>query len=171
MPRTTRAALLALFASGLPGCSAPTEATKLEVTLTASPDPALPQASSGVTYVVKGDDTHPDETITYPWKTSFTVNIQETGGLAVDITAVNLKVQQASGGIVITPSGGAVEHYQFNSSASGNHVNAKGSAGVGFEVWYDLPNKGREALVTVSLGFKDDDSNSYSKSIDVKVAP
>ena len=42
---------------------------------------------------------------------------------------------------------------------------------MGFEVWYDLPNKGREALVTVTLGFKDDDNNQYSDAIAVKVAP
>ena len=58
-----------------------------------------------------------------------------------------------------------------NSSASGNRVAANGSASVGFEVWYDLPNKGREALVTVTLGFKDDDDNQYSDVIAVKVAP
>src|SRR5262249_47591657 len=125
-----------------------------------------------VFYTIVGDSTHPDRTIQYPWKTSFTVNMQETGGLALDITAVNVKVQQASGGIVITPSGGAVEHYQFNSSASGNHIAAKGSASVGFDVWYDLPNLGRECLVTVGLSFKDSASTqTYSQSIDVRVAP
>jgi hypothetical protein len=141
------------------------------VTLTSIPDPALPQGSTGITYTIKGDDTHPDEIKEYPWKTSFVVSIQETGGLAVDITAVNLQVQQASGGIVIAPSGGALERYQFNSSASGNHVDANGTASVGFEVWYDLPNRGREALVTVSLSFRDADGAGYQQSIGVKVAP
>ena len=171
MPRTVRAVLLMTLACGLGGCDAPTAATSLEVTLTASPDPATAQAASGVTYTIRGDDTHPDQIIAYPWKSSFNVNIQETGGLAVDITAVNVVVKQASGGIVITPSGGAIEYYQFNSSASGNHINAKGNAAVGFEVHYDLPNKGREALVTVTIGFVDDDSNSYTRTLGVKVAP
>jgi hypothetical protein len=97
--------------------------------------------------------------------------VQETGGKAVDITAVDANVKQASGGIVITPSGGAVEYYRFNSSATGNHINARGSAGIGFEVFYDLPNKGREALVTVSLGFKDDDDLTYTRTLGVKIAP
>lgn len=172
MSRTATAALVALLASGLTGCDAPTESTSLEVTLTASPDPAPPTASTGVTYKVPSTtDGEPDEIRTYPWRTSFVVNITETGGLAVDITAVTLKVQQASGGIVIAPSGGEVEYYRFNSSASGNRVTANGSASVGFEVWYDLPNKGREALVTVTLGFKDDDDNQFSDVIAVKVAP
>ena len=171
MRRTVRAALVLLAASGLGACDAPTSPTTLEVTLVSIPDPALPQGSTGITYTIKGDDTHPDEIKEYPWKTSFVVSIQETGGLAVDITAVTLKVQQASGGIVITPSGGEVEYYRFNSSASGNRVNANGSASVGFEVWYELPNRGREALVTVTLGFQDDDDRQYSDSIAVKVAP
>ena len=160
------------------GCSSPTSSTDtLDVNLTANPSPSSAVASQGVTYTIKGDDTHPDETRQYPWTTSFVVNIEETEGNAMEITAVNLKVQQASGGIVIAPSGGEVEHYQFNSSASGNNLPAKGHASVGFQVWYDLPNKGREALVTVSLGFKEvnegDDGviSSFQDSVDVKVAP
>lgn len=171
MRRTVRAALVLAAAYGLSACDAPTEATSLEVTLTASPDPATAVAASGVTYTIKGDDTHADQVLAYPWKTTFTVNIQETGGRAVDITAVNATVKQASGGIVITPSGGAIEYYQFNSSATGNHINARGSGAVGFEVHYDLPNKGREALVTVTLGFMDEDDNTYTRTLGVKVAP
>jgi hypothetical protein len=171
MRRPVSALLTALLAAAFTGCDAPTESTSLEVNLTASPDPAQPTASTGVTYKVEGQDDEPDEIRAYPWKTSFVVTIQETGGLAVDITAVTLKVQQASGGIVIAPSGGEVEYFKFNSSASGNRVTANGSASVGFEVWYDLPNEGREALVTVTLGFKDDDDRTYSDAIAVKVAP
>ena len=86
-------------------------------------------------------------------------------------------MQQAAGGIVIAPSGGEVEHYQFNSSASGNLLPANGHASVGFQVWYDLPNKGREALVTVTLGFQEVDEGSdgvqdtFQSTVDVKVAP
>lgn len=165
-----RGALVALAAVLIGGCDAPTESTSLEVELTASPDPATAELSSGVTYTVtNSDDT--TSTYEYPWKTSFVLTIRETGGLAVAVTAVNLKVQQASGGIVITPSGGEVEHYQFNSSASGNRVGALGTATIGFEVWYALPNKGREALITVGLSFRDDDSRTYSDTAEVKVAP
>jgi hypothetical protein len=163
--------LAAALAAALGACDAPTSSSTLDVTLTNTPDPAVAAAASGVTYTIKGDDTHPDQVVAYPWRTTFTVNIQESGGKAVDITAVNLNVKQASGGIVITPSGGATEYYQFNSSATGNHISAHGSAGVGFEVYYDLPNKGREALVTVTLGFMDADSNTYSRTLGVKVAP
>jgi hypothetical protein len=165
------ALVLTAAALGLSACDAPSEPSSLEVTLTANPDPAVASAASGVFYTIKGDDTHPDQVVAYPWRTTFTVNVQETGGRAVDITAVDANVKQASGGIVITPSGGAVEYYQFNSSATGNHINARGSAAIGFEVYYDLPNKGREALITVSLGFKDDDDLTYTRTLGVKVAP
>jgi hypothetical protein len=152
-------------------CQSPTTATAIDVTLSAAPDPAPAVQSSGVTYTV----TNADSTVStydYDWKTTFTVTVKEEGGKAVDITAVDLRIQQASGGIVITPSGGDKEYYRFNSSASGNHVNAKGTATIGFDVWYDLPNKGREALVTVSLSFKDPDAGSTgSDSVQVKVAP
>jgi hypothetical protein len=165
-----RTALLLVVAVTFGACDAPTTSTTLEVTLTADPDPITAQPSTGVTYTVtNADDTK--STYTYPWKGSFVVTIQETGGLAVDITAVNLKVQQASGGIVITPSGGDTEYYRFNSSASGNHIAANGTASIGFDIWYALPNKQKEALVTVGLSFKDDDDNTYSETAQIKVAP
>ena len=177
MTRTTRASLYLLAATSLAACSAPTSSTQLKVDLTATPDPSTATTGTGLTYTIKGDDTHADEIRTYPWTTAFVVNMQETGGTALEITSVNLRVQQAAGGIVIAPSGGDVEHYQFNSSASGNSLSANGHASVGFQVWYDLPNKGREALVTVTLGFKEvnkgDDGvqATFQDSIDIKVQP
>jgi hypothetical protein len=177
MRRIATVALL-LGVVGGAGCSSPTSSSPtLEVDLTVNPSPASATASQGVFYTIKGDDTHADETRQYPWTTSFVVEMQETGGNALEITAVNLKVQQASGGIVIAPSGGDIEHYQFNSSASGNNLPAKGHASVGFQIWYDLPNKGKEALVTVSLSFKEvnkgDDGvyDTFQDSVDVKVGP
>jgi hypothetical protein len=172
-----RLATALLAAALLGGCDAPTEPTELEVDLSASPDPAAAAVAGDASYKVEGDDDEPDEVRTYPWKTSFVVTLQETAGTALDITSVTLRVQQATGGIVIAPSGGEVEHYQFNSSASGNRLAANGRATVGFEVWYDLPNKGREALVTVSFGFREVDQgddnafDTFADSIEVKVAP
>jgi hypothetical protein len=171
MRRVVRSIMPLVLVASISSCSAPTEPTQLSVDLSSTPATPPAVAAKGVFYTIKGDDTHPDQTIEYPWKASFTVSLQETGGLAVDITAVNVRVQQASGGIVITPTTGTVEQYQFNSSASGNQLGAKGSASVGFEVWYDLPNKGREALVTVGFTFRDEDSRTYSDSLDVRVTP
>jgi hypothetical protein len=155
----------------LPACSAPTSSNSIDVTLTYSPEPAIATGpGTGVTYKV----TNSDDTVTYyeyDYRTSFTVHVQETGGKALDITQLNITVQQATGGIVITPSGGDQIYYKFNSSAATNHINANGSADVGFDVWYDNPNGNREALITVGLNLEDEDSYSYSETVKVKVAP
>ena len=171
MRRAAPILLPLLAAAWLSACNAPTSSTPtLEVTLSASPDPATASGPTGVTYKV----TNADDSVTlyeYDYRTSFSVTIQETSGMALSITALNLTVQQATGGIVITPSGGDQVYYKFTSSAPTNHVNANGSASVGFDVWYDLPNGGKEALVTVGFSFEDDDDNTYSDTLQVKVAP
>jgi hypothetical protein len=170
MRRAVKTLLPLLAAAWLGACSSPTSSTSLEVTLTANPDPAIATGPTGVTYKV----TNADDTVSYyeyDYRTSFTVTIQETGGMALDITALNLTVQQATGGIVITPSGGDQVYYKFSSSAATNHINAKGSASVGFDAWYDLPSGGKEALCTVAFSFTDDDDNTYSDTLQVKVAP
>jgi hypothetical protein len=161
---------LVLVAVGLTACSAPTSSNTLSVTLTAAPDPTSAVPSQGVTYQV----TNPDSTVStyeYQYQTTFTVNMQETGGNALTVTAVNLVVQQASGGIVITPSGGDNVYYRFNSSAGTNSLPAHGTAAMSFVVWYTLPSKGKEALATVTLSFSDANSNSYSQSVAEKIAP
>jgi hypothetical protein len=171
MKRAVLTLVPALAVAGLGACSSPTSSTPtLSVTLTNTPNPASATGPTGVQYKV----TNADSTVSYyeyDFRTSFTVTIQETGGTALDVTALDLKVEQATGGIVIQPSGGDQVYYKFNSSAVTNHINAKGSAAVGFDVWYDLPNGGREALVTVGFTFQDSDKNTYSDTLQVKVAP
>ena len=173
-----RAALIllpVLAVAWMGGCDSPTESEDgLDVTFTASPDPAVASSPTGVQYKV----TNADDTVSYyeyDYRTSFSVNIKENAGMALDITSVNLTLQQATGGIVVTPSGGDSVYYKFNSSAATNHINKNGSADVGFDVWYDLPNQGREALITVSFTFEytdeDDDTYTYSDTCEVKVAP
>jgi hypothetical protein len=177
MTKILRAGAVLLGVVGWAGCSSPTSATTLTATLTAAPNPATATEAHGVFYTIVGDSNHADVTKEYPYTTSFVVDMEETGGTALNITAVNLTVQQASGGIVIAPSGGDVEHYQFNSSASGNLLSAKGHASVGFQVWYDNPNKGKEALVTVAISFQEVDEGSdgvkstFQDSVAVKVSP
>ena len=175
MRRAVTALLALVGAACLPACSSPTTSSAtLDVTLTSNPDPATASGPTGVTYKV----TNPDDTVSYyeyDYRTNFTVTIKEEAGLALTITSINVTVQQATGGIVIPPSGGDQVYFKFNSSAATNHINARGSADVGFDVWYDLPNQGREALVTVAFTFdyEDADKNTYtySDTFKVKVAP
>jgi hypothetical protein len=174
MRHAARIALPLVAASLLTACDSPTGSqVEFDITITATPDPATASTSSGVQYKV----TNSDDSVSYydyDYRTSFTVAIRDNAGMALTITSINLAVQQATGGIVITPSGGDQVYYKFNSSAVNNHINARESADVGFDVWYDLPNGGREALVTVSFNFeheKDDDTYTYAKTFQVKVAP
>jgi hypothetical protein len=171
MKRAVLTLLPLLAVAWLGGCSSPSESTPtLKVTLTASPDPATASGPTGVMYKV----TNADGTVSYyeyAYRTVFTVTIQETGGVALDIVQLNATVQQAAGGIVIPPSGGEQIYFKFNSSAATNHINARGSADVGFDVYYTLPNGGKEALVTVAFSFQDSDRNTYSDTLGVKVAP
>lgn len=166
-----RTALLLCAAGAFGACDSPTESeSDFDVEFSALPDPAIAAESHGVTYAVtNADDT--TTTVEYPWTTSFTIEMREEGGIDLDITAVNLVVQQASGGIVITPSGGDIVHYRFTSSASGNFLPANGSAAIGFAVWYDNPNDQKEALMSVTVGFKDADGHLYTDTCSVRVAP
>jgi hypothetical protein len=175
MTRPLEILLPLLAAAAWGGCSAPTSSSpEFDVNFSYSPDPAVATASTGVQYKV----TNPDDSITYydyDHRVHFDVNIKENAGLTLEIVSINLTVQQAAGGIVVTPSGGDQVYFKYSSSAVSNHINARGSADVGFDVWYDLPNQGKEALVTVAMTFEhedqDDNVYSYSDTVKVKVAP
>jgi hypothetical protein len=157
--------VLAVAALVVCGCKATLDnETTSDVTLTAAPDPAAAAASSGVFYKITDDTTNYE----YDWRTGFSVNLAETEGIGLQITAMSVKVQQAAGGIVVVPTNGT-EHYQFTSSANGNRIESKGNASVGFDVLYDLPSGGREALVTVTFSFFDDNDVSFTKSVAVRV--
>jgi hypothetical protein len=139
------------------------------VTLASSPDPAVATGPTDVQYKM----TNPDDSVSYyeyDYRTSFTVTIQEKGGMVLDVTSLNVTVQQATGGIVVPFFGGDQVYYKFNSTAATNHINANGSADVGFDVWYDFLNFGKEVFVTVVFSFEDDDDNTYSDIFLVKVA-
>ena len=175
MRRALKILLPVLASATLGACNSPTESDpSFDVSFTVNHDPATASGPTGVTYKV----TNPDDTVSYyeyDYRTNFTVTIKEEAGLALTITSINVTVQQATGGIVIPPSGGDQVYFKFNSSAATNHINARGSADVGFDVWYDLPSGGKEALVTVAFNFehtdKDDNKYTYSDTASVKVAP
>jgi hypothetical protein len=179
MPRIVPALVVLSTATGILGCKSPTDATTTSatVTLSADPSPASATPASGVFYILQGDANNPDQRLEYPFLSSFTVNMTETGGEALDIISISVKVQQATGGIITPPTNGEVEHFQFVSTASGKTVPAKGQADVGFQVWYALPNLRRECVATVSMNFVDrkgtpDDTSDdvgFAKTLDVQI--
>lgn len=179
MLNTTLKATAVASLMGLIACSSPTDptSTSAAVNLSANPSPANAQPSRGVFYILQGDANNPDKTLEYPFDSTFTTTIAETGGAALEITAITLKVQQATGGIITPPTNGQIEHYQFVSSASGKNLAANGQVTVGFQVWFALPNQRRECVATVGFTFIDrkgtpndtSDDIAFSKSFDVQI--
>lgn len=149
--------------------------------VSASPDPTSAEASTdGRTYRVVRGNNQPDEILLFDWKTSFSVMARFTDQadddeyltFPIDLTSATIKVQQASGGIVTSPTGGEIEHYDYVTQASSNRFSSpNASVSLGFDVWYDLPSLRKEALITVTLSFRDADGVTLSKAIDVRVSP
>jgi hypothetical protein len=172
MYRRTAAVALALALSGLCACNSTTSSTtSTAATYTFTPATAVAVPSTdGRTYTIVGDANHPDKIITFPWKTSVSVTIKENSGVGRNVDSVTLKVQQASGGVVLTPTGGDVEHFQYNSPQSaGSRLNGNGSTSLSFDVWYDLPNGGRTALISLVFGYTDDNKAVFSEGASVQV--
>ena len=170
MNRTATLILLPLAALLCACSSTSTTGTSTAATFTITPNPAIAVTGTpGWTYTIVGDATHPDQIIQFPWQTTFTVSMHENAGVGRNITAIAVKVQQSSGGIVVTPSGTAVEHWDYKSQASSNRLPANGDASVSFTVAYDLPNKGSEALITISFSYLDDNALAFSESTQVQV--
>lgn len=170
MPRSMTTAMLAAVAAWLAGCSSPTDATSTAAEVTLSASAANAQSSSGRFYIVQGDVNNPDQTLQYPFQSSFNVTLAESGGTTVDITSINLKIQQATNGIITPPTNGQVEYYEFVSSASASQLSGNGQATVGFQAWYALPNKGRECVATVTVTFADRKGTASDTSDDVGFA-
>ena len=135
---------------------------------TASPSPTTPPV---VTIVANPAES----TVTvstdpgYQWATSFSLTLTESAGVAVNIRSVSANLQQASGGIVVTPPTGLAEAFRYEVKSPGNRLEANGTLTIGFTFLYTLPQPGQEALVTVTLNLYDDSGTAYPKTVQVKV--
>jgi len=184
--RTVALSMFALMAPLLVACQSPTETDEsievddlLEVSVT--PDPAVAgESTDGKTYRVVRGNNQPDDILAFDWKTQFTITAKMLDAaddddaleFPVDLTSATVQVQQATGGIVTSPTGGDTEHYDYVAQASSNRFAAVNSSiSLTMDVWYDLPSLRKEALITVTLSFKDDDGMTFSKTVTVKVAP
>jgi hypothetical protein len=170
-----------------PACQSPTAASDTPsvddfLITSVTPDPVNADAATdGKTYRVVRGNNQPDEILAFDWKTSFTVRLtlndkaddDDYLNFPVDITSATIKVQQASGGILSPPTGGDTEHFDYviSNTSSNRFCCVNASNETTFDVWYDLPSLRKEALITVSLAFKDTDGVAFSKSIDVRVNP
>ena len=166
-------------------CQSPTSSDDApdidDILVVTAPGTATADVSSDQrTYRVVRGNNQPDDILSFDWKTTFSIGLQFNDAaddkdaltFPVDLTSVTVKVQQASGGIVTPPTGGDVEHYEFVTQATSNSFAAVGATvGITFDVWYDLPSLRKEALVTVTLSFVDEDAVPFTKTVDVKIAP
>jgi hypothetical protein len=125
------------------------------VTATVNPSPAVAIVSSDASY---------------SWGTTFTVTLTESKGVGVRIQSLKADLQQAAGGIVITPPTGFDESFRFAVNSPSNRVEANSSIAIGFAFFYTLPNGGKEALVTVTFTVVDDNGSSGTVTAEVKVA-
>ena len=181
MLRSRKGALVLLAACATWACQSPTSTTPTTdfIVATASPSPAAATGPTGRFYTFVSTNNQPSEQREFDWKTSFGVAVtlnspdkNVTVTFPVKISAATIKVQQASGGIITPPTGSDVEHYDFEFTTSTNtFASAGNTVNMNFNVWYDLPNLKREALVTVSLVFTDNVGTTFSKSVEVSVAP
>ncbi len=180
--------LLVLAALVTGGCQNPTDPSNVVrydevVDVIASPDPIVADTSTGGrTYRIVRGNNQPDEILPYDWHTLFSATVsfndQATDNdidleFPVRITATALTVKQASGGIVTPPTGTDTEKFEFITlNATGNQLPGTSSpVSLSFEVWYDLPSLRKEAVVTVTFSFVDNDGVTFQKAVDVKVAP
>jgi hypothetical protein len=169
MPLRIVTLIVALLAVLTSSCKTPTEVEDETLILTVNPNPVAVTPLRGLFYTIVGDESHPDEVREYDWKATFAVTAHDEKGLdGLKITGVTVALQPASGGIVFNPRSDTV-YFDYNIQAERNDVPKNGSASVNVEVWYDLPNAGREALLTVQMGFIDDDKFTYAESVEVNV--
>lgn len=159
--RTTRvAAVLAAMVLGACGDSTTSP------TSTATPSPSAPPTITNTPSAAPvTTSTDPN----YQWMSSFTVTMVESAGVAVTIRSISATLQQAAGGIVVTPPTGLVEVYRYEVKSSTNRLDANGTLTISFTFLYTLPQPGDEALVTITLNCYDDAGNAYPQTVQVKV--
>ena len=171
-----------LFAAAL-SFSACQSATSTEETLkvddfvdaTVTPSPAsASECTDGKTYRVVRGNNQPDDILLFDWCSTFavtlTLNKNATDkdvnlSFPVEITSATVKVEQASGG--------DTEHYDsvLLSSTASSITAVGGASTLSFFVWYDLPSLRKEARITVTVNFKDDDDVTFAKTVRVNIAP
>jgi hypothetical protein len=181
MLRRVKGTLLLVTASLMCACQSPTEPTDLDYIEVSAPNSVSASGPSGRTYRIAATDTEPAKNIEYPWVARVTISLRITpdasnkdGALdfPVLVTATTATVQPASGGIVVPPPTGTQVYSEIVPFASSNQFNAvNDTLNITFDVYYDLPGGGKEALITFNFTFRDDDNNSFGDTAQVRVSP
>jgi hypothetical protein len=165
MIRRTLAVAVPLAVLALGGCGGGNSPT----TPTASPTPSTAPV---ITFALNPPEGAPSEASSdpgYQYSTAFTLTLTETAGVAVTIRSISANLQQAAGGIVVTPPTGLSEAFRYQVRSPGNQIAANGNITVDFSFFYTLPQPGQEALVTVNFTVLDAAGNAYTQTSQVKV--
>ena len=136
--------------------------------LSAAPEPLYAVESTGVTFVADG------EVREYAYRVSFDLVLRahRDNEIGVMLTSDSIVLQQLQ---TVTPEGpgGGVdrETYRFESRSGEERLEAGEETSRAYDVWYTLPNGGREVLIAVSLDFVDDNGTPFSQVRQVPVEP
>jgi hypothetical protein len=171
-----RICLLGLLAAGLSlaACAEtplePTDAMQapFPVTISSAPDPARAVPSTGVTYLLN------DEVREYAFLASFDliVRAHPDNAVGISVESDSIALQELTSAPVDGPGGGVDrERYEFESRADVNRLEPGGQTSREFDVWYALPNGGREVLISVTLNFIDDNGVTFHEIHTLTVEP
>ena len=138
------------------------------VQISLAPEPLYAVASTGVTFVADG------EVREYAFHASFDLILRAhpDNEIGVMLTSDSVVLQQLASVPVDGPGGGVDrETWRFEARSGEDRIEAREETARAFDVWYTLPNGGREALIAVSLDFVDDNGTPFSQVHQVAVEP
>ncbi len=138
------------------------------VVLSTAPEPLYAVASTGVTFVVN------DEVRDYAYRVSFDLILRahHDNEIGVMLTSDSIVLQQLETVAQEGPDGGVDrETYRFESSSGEERIEAGEETSRAYDVWYTLPNGGREVFIAVSLDFVDDNGTPFSQVQQIAVEP
>ncbi len=146
------------------GTTSPTETTSTDattdtegdatVTITISPSPSTATAST-------------DRDFT--WSGSFVATVSNTNSTPITIDSIAADLQQSSGGIVIAPIPDTDESFRFEVRAPFNRIDLNATMDIPFDFYYTLPNRGRESMVSLSMGVTTDEGATGTVTASVKI--
>jgi hypothetical protein len=156
MTLSRKLSLWALPAFAFWGACGTTATSPTDATTTASPTPTPATSTVTITVDPTTVTATPSSDSNYAWTGSFTATVSNADTSPITIRSITADLQQASGGIVVTPIVGTDESFRFNVRAPGNRVDINGNMAIPFTFFYTLPNGGREAIVSLSFSVTTD---------------
>lgn len=148
----------------------PTDVTRRHdpVLISLAPEPLYAVASTGVTFPV-GDGVQE-----YAYRVSFDLILRAhpDNEIGVMLMSDSVVLQQLQSVAVEGPAAGVDrETFRSESRSGEDRIEPREETARSFDVWYTLPNGGREALIAVSLDFVDDNGTPFSQVRQVAVEP